>query len=173
MATFLRNGYTFYTLLLIICIIPLLQGCDTFNSLEQEEKTATSERGIIPTSAKHNKLRHPDLLNNAKKQAAGEAGKSGALDANLFLAFSEYEADGVTPRLLDRFEVTNRILEEYGVTRRVLNQYGITRRVLEQYGVTRRVLNQYGITRRVLEQYGITRRILNQYGDQITDETPR
>lgn len=111
------------------------------------------------------KLRHPQLLG---KQVAGKGGAPA--EAHLFVAFNEYEADGVTRRVLDSYGITRRILNEYGVTRRVLEQYGVTRRILEQYGVTRRVLEHYSLALSVLEQYGVTRRVLDQYGEDITDE---
>lgn len=120
---------------------------------------------VAPTSEVHPKLRFPHLLDKAI--STGVAGKDGP-SVHLYLAFNEYEADGVTRRVMDSYGVTRRIMEEYGVTRRVLDSYGITRRVLEEYGVTRRVLDSYGVTRRVLEDYGVTRRILQDYAT-ITD----
>lgn len=109
-------------------------------------------------------------MENASRLTMDSAGKSGSLAISLFLSFNVYEADGITPRLLNRFETTNRILEEYGITRRVLEKYGITHRILNEYAITRRILNQYGVTRRVLEKYGITPRLLSQFNDQATPE---
>ncbi|MEL6443165.1 MAG: S8 family peptidase [Bacteroidota bacterium] len=84
---------------------------------------------------------------------------------HLFLGFHEYEADGVTPRILDQWGITQRVLQEYGVTRRVLQEYGVTRRVLQEYGITSRVLQEYGgVTMDVLRAYGITSRVLQEYG---------
>ena len=129
---------------------------------EPEEITST------PKSTQTAKLRHPALLDAAKRTIPGQAGKSSSDATDLFLAFNEYEADGITPRLLSKYELTNRILEEYGITRRVLSKYGVTKRILDKYGITRRVLNQYGITKRVLDKYGITPRLLSKYNDQVT-----
>ena len=110
----------------------------------------------------------PLYLTLQKETIPGQAGKSSSDATDLFLAFNEYEADGITPRLLSKYELTNRILEEYGITRRVLSKYGVTKRILDKYGITRRVLNQYGITKRVLDKYGITPRLLSKYNDQVT-----
>jgi hypothetical protein len=111
------------------------------------------------------KLRHSQLTG---RSSAGVAGKLG-VDSEVFVGFNEYEADGITRRVLDSYGITRRVLEEYGVTRRVMDSYGVTRRVLEEYGVTRRVLESYGITRRVLDSYGITGGILDQYNYVVTE----
>ena len=124
---------------------------------------------MVPADGTITKLRHGAQLNNAARIKTGIAGKGTLSFTDLVLAFNTYEADGITPRLINKFDLTNRILNEYGITRRVLNKYGITKRVLDQYGITRRVLNQYGITKRVLDKYGITPRVLSRYGDQLTD----
>ncbi len=123
------------------------------------------DRTSSESPAMEGKLRHPQLAGQGGSSIASKLGD----DSNVFVAFTEYEADGVTRRVLDAYGVTRRILQEYGVTRRVLDSYGVTRRVLEEYGVTRRVLESYGVTRRVLESYGITGEILDQYQYTITD----
>jgi subtilisin family serine protease len=112
------------------------------------------------------KLRHPQLLN---KLGSSYAGKGTAGEVHVFVGFNEYEADGVTRRVMDSYGVTRRVLEEYGVTRRVMDSYGVTRRVLEEYGVTRRVLEAYGVTRRVLESYGITGAVLDANGNVVSE----
>jgi subtilisin family serine protease len=106
-------------------------------------------------------LRNGHLMDRAVSSAV--SGKRD--DSNVFalMAYDQYEADGVTRRVLDAYGITRRILDEYGVTRRVLDSYGVTRRVLEEYGITRRVLDQYTLDIDLLEQYGITRRILDEY----------
>ena len=155
------------TSLLVIALVflsgALLQGCDGLTSTDElgETQSATTQNA---------KLRHPSLLGAAKRTAVGEAGKSTTSTTDLFLAFNEYEANGITKRVLDKYGITKRILGEYGITRRVLGKYGITKRVLDQYGITRRVLGQYGITKRVLDKYGITKRMLDKYGNQVTQE---
>lgn len=138
----------------------LLVGCsdsliDTDSQLQQRD-TQTPMVG---------KLRHAHLAGQGSSMVAGKL----AADSEVFVAYNEYEPDGVTRRVLDAYGVTRRVLEEYGVTRRVLDAYGVTRRVLEEYGITRRVLDSYGITRRVLESYGITGEELAGSGHNITD----
>lgn len=146
----------------------VLQGCDALTGAEENEtQLQFDDRVNVKTAQQKNKLRHPALLTGAKRQFTGSAGKTGEV-TSLFLAFNEYEADGITPRVLNKFEVTNRILEEYGITRRVLGKYGITKRVLSQYDVTRRILQQYDITRRILDKYGITPRVLSKYNDLLS-----
>ncbi|MEM8487184.1 MAG: S8 family peptidase [Bacteroidota bacterium] len=160
---------TFLIIGLLFLSPALLQGCDSFSALDEDTDFNTSPRDPAPVSTVHNKLRHPALLDGARKISPGQAGKSGSEYTNLFLALNQYEADGITPRVLNRYEVTNRILEEYGITRRVLNGYGITKRVLNEYDVTRRILNRYDVTRRILSRYDVTRRVLSRYNGQITD----
>ena len=159
------------TTLLLACALllspALLQGCDLFSTDEHDTPLQVDRRAQAPVSDTHSKLRHPDKLADAEKVVPGAAGKSSSLETSLFLAFNVYEANGITRRILNEYDVTRRILQEYGITRRVLSGYGITRRVLNEYGITRRVLNQYDVTRRILNQYGITRRIMKQYGDEI------
>ncbi len=159
------------TLFIVTCIFlspALLQGCDALIGVDKNETSPQiDERVNVKAAEQENKLRHPALLAGAKRQFVGSAGKTGE-STSLFLAFNGYEADGITPRVLNKFEVTNRILEEYGITRRVLGKYGITKRVLSQYDVTRRILQQYDVTRRILEKYGITPRVLSRYNDLVS-----
>ena len=145
----------------------LFQGCDSFSGVDTHEQSPHHQEPSV--AVQYDKLRHSGLLDSAVRTKEGQAGKVEATTVDLFLGFNPYEADGITPRLLDRYAITQRIVQEYGITRRVLDQYGITRRVLDQYGITRRILDQYGITRRVLDQYGITPRLLDQYDGQITE----
>lgn len=139
-------------------------GCSD-SLLSDSGSSSTSALELTHQAPVDGKLRHPQLLG---KQVASKGGA--VQEAHLFVAFDEYEPNGVTRRVLDSYGITRRILEEYGVTRRVLEQYGVTRRVLEQYGVTRRVLESYSLALDVLEQYGVTRRVLDQYGQDIADE---
>ena len=159
--------------LLVITLITglaILQGCESLTEVEQGDHISKFDQESPSATAPTNKLRHAALLRDAKRTRTDQASKLTLTTTDLFLGFNTYEADGITPRLINKFDLTNRILNEYGITRRVLSKYGITKRVLDQYGITRRVLNQYGITRRVLGKYGITPRILRNYGDQVTDE---
>jgi len=157
--------------LLSFFLVIVVSGCEDNPFTDDFSETPNSTTGRIhdqaPRSEGFYKLRHPQLVEQALSSAAG---KTSGTEAHVFIAFNMYEADGITPRILDKYGVTRRVLEQYGVTRRVLEQYGITPRVLEQYGITPRVLEQYGITQRVLEQYGITPRVLEQYGNLITDQ---
>ena len=155
---------TLVVALSILCV-PLLQGCDSvMSSNEPETRTTTTD------AKRSTKLRHANLLDDAQRTTRGELGKTEAIATDLYLAFNEYEANGVTRRVLDKYEITNRILTEYGITRRVLSRYGITKRILNEYDITRRILNQYDVTRRILDKYGITPRVLSRYGDKVTED---
>ena len=137
------------------------------------ESTIVETESVIgdstPLQPQHPKLRHSGLIDRALRTQPGVAGKSPTQSADLFVTFTAFEADGVTPRALDKKEITNRILEEYGVTRRILSRYGIKKRILERYGITRRILNRYGITKRLLNRYGITPRLLRKYDDHVSE----
>lgn len=147
----------------------LLQGCDALTDANHlEDSLHPIDPEVVSSPPKRDILRHPGLLDASIRTTTGSAGKSSATTAGLFLAFNEYEADGVTPRILSKYEVTSRILEEYGITRRILDKYGITHRILDAYGITRRLLNQYDVTRRILDKYGVTPRLLSKYDDQVT-----
>ncbi len=144
----------------------LLAGCTENMFSEGPSDSTVIERPDAPTEGK---LRHPQL----QGRDGSAAGKDGTTDSHLFVAFSEYEPDGVTRRMLDSYGVTRRVLSEYGVTRRVMESYGISRRVLEEYGVSRRVLDAYGVTRRVLAAYGITAEVLADHSYEITQSLLR
>ena len=171
----LSRSYTASALVLFTLVSLLLTGC-TDGFFVEKDRTADRQtaygREAAPVSDRSAKLHHPQLLGQATVQTA--AGKSaGEETVHLFIAFNEYEADGVTQRVLDKYGLTMDILEEYGVTRRVLDKYGITQRVLDEYGVTQRVLDKYGLTMDILEEYGVTRRILDKYGvtrEQLEEE---
>lgn len=139
----------FRLLLVALVATMVISGC-TENMLSEPD---LQRSGDSPTGlAEDGKLRNPHFAN----LTGSTASKDGVDESQLFVAFNEYEADGVTRRVLDGYGITRRVLEEYGITRRVLEEYGISRRVLEEYGVSRRVMESYAITRRVLESYGIT-----------------
>ena len=153
---------------LFLCCLFLLSGCednpftDDFN--EMPDANTVRIRDEAPRSETFLKLRHPQLLESARSQVAGKT--SSADNVHLHLAYNEYEANGITPRILDNYGITTRILNEYGITRRVLDQHGITPRLL---GTTPRILESYFITTRVLDQYGITPRVLEDYSNEITE----
>ena len=147
-----------------------MQGCDGLNDVDQENDVRLNDREAVPVSEEFSKLRHPDQLTSASRTFRNIAGKSETSTTDLFLAFNPYEADGITPRVLSKYEIANRILTEYGITRRVLNKYGITHRILNQYGITQRILSRYGLTKRLMDKYGVTPRVLSRYSDQITAE---
>lgn len=169
----LQRKWIAFTIVAFIFFSPsLLQGCSDGLLTDQDESTLTfdtRDRSAPPVSQRNDKLRFPEMLDLATRPGsfAGKTGSSESTD--LFVAFNEYEADGVTPRMLDKYAITSRILQEYGITRRILDKYGVTPRILSQFGITRRILNQYDVTRRLLSQFGITPRILSQYDDLITE----
>lgn len=168
--------------LLVAFVFLAASGCAE-NMLSSDAPATTGTQGQIlrQDAPSQGKLRHPQVMDRAISKRGDVASKYGAQNAHLFIAFAEYEADGVTRRVLDSYGVTRRILQEYGVTRRVLEEYGVTRRVLEEYGVTRRVMNEYGgltwelleaygVTRRILDEYGVTRRVLEEYAETYEPE---
>ena len=160
------NRWATFLLLAAVLFSPVfLQGCDTVSSPEEDPNEITS---IYATET--GKLRHAGFLDAATRTRTNSASKSGTSMTGLFLGFNEYEADGVTPRVLNRYEVTNRIINEYGITRRVLARYDLTNRLLKRYDITRRIINRYELTNRLLKRYGITPQLLAEYGDQVTPE---
>ena len=148
-----------------------LSGC-TDGFFVEEDRPADRQTAYgpeaAPVSDRSAKFRHPQLLESAMSQTA--AGKfAGEEDVHLFIGFNEYEADGITRRVLDKYGITLRILDEYGITRRVLDEYGITQRVLDEFGITQRVLDEFGgLTMELLVAYGITQRVLDEFG--VTQE---
>ena len=164
-----RSRSNYFLVATLLFSFALFQGCDGLNEVTATEDRVTPERVAPPVSDANNKLRHPAQLDQATRNRIDQAGKTVSTTTDLLVSYNTYEADGITPRLINKFELTKRILNEYGITRRVLNQYGITHRILNEYGITRRVLNQYGITKRVLDKYGLTPRVLGQYTEGITD----
>lgn len=91
----------------------LFQGCDTFGTDTAESHEATNAlTPQAPVSADHPKLRHPQLLDQARGTIDG-AGKGESDQIHLILAFNGYEADGITKRVLNRYDVTRRILNKY------------------------------------------------------------
>ena len=161
-----RNRWTSLLLMAAVLFSPvLLQGCDSVSP--PEEGSITSP---LVYASETNKLRHPALLDGASRTRIDGANKTEAVMTSLFLGFNEYEADGITPRVLSRYEVTSRIIQEYGITRRVLSRYELTNRLLKRYDITRRIINRYELTNRLLKRYGITPELLGQYGDLVTPE---
>lgn len=103
-------------IVVFILISPgLLQGCDSFSASDPEEPSYQAQ---APTS----KLRHAGLLDIAR--VTHTAGKTESSSTQLVLGLNIYEADGVTPRLLDKYDVTRRLLDKYGITKRLLDKYG-------------------------------------------------
>ncbi|MEM8485449.1 MAG: S8 family peptidase [Bacteroidota bacterium] len=91
----------------------LFQGCDTFGTETTASNEATNAlTPQAPVSADHPKLRHPQLLDQARGTVDG-AGKGGSDQIHLMLAFNGYEADGITKRVMNRYDVTRRILNKY------------------------------------------------------------
>ncbi len=110
------NPWVRSLLVITLFISPVLfQGCDTFNTTE-EDTTQTSRitRTQAPVSGEHPKLRHPELLDQARRSDRnGTAGKGEDDQIHLMLAFNGYEADGITKRVMNRYDVTRRILAKY------------------------------------------------------------
>lgn len=105
--------------MIVACIVispGILQGCDSFSASDSHDEPATTL--IAPTS----KLRHAGLLDKAR--TVSMAGKTESSSTQLVLGLNIYEADGVTPRLLDKYDVTRRLLDKYGITKRLLDKYG-------------------------------------------------
>ncbi len=93
----------------------LLQGCEMVGVNDPSETPIeSSSPTAAPTSDTHPKLRHPQLLDDARGVRAGRAGKLAGESVNLILGLAMYEADGITPRLLNRYGITTRLLNRYG-----------------------------------------------------------
>ena len=94
-------------LLLALLVLP---GCDSMSVKEDDTIDRRTQQSLSDL-----KLRHPQLLSLAhRNKADSTAGKYGSGVTDLILGLNLYEADGVTPRILNR----------YGITRRLLNRYG-------------------------------------------------
>lgn len=104
-------------LLLIIALFTtpaLFQGCDTFGTEDPAaDESVTTRTTQAPVDATHQKLRHPQLLDQARGHTDGGAGKGRSDQIHLMLAFNGYEADGITKRVMNRYDVTRRILSKY------------------------------------------------------------
>ena len=111
---------------LIVFSLSLLQGCDAFSSLDEDEASTPELTGKTPAlvSAQYVKLRHPQLMDRARVVSTHLAGKTESSATQLVLGLNLYEADGMTPRLLDKYDVTRRLLQKYGITTRLLDKYG-------------------------------------------------
>ena len=111
-----RNGIPLPFLPVLLLGLILLQGCDAVSpsSPEHDEAPQLSEY-VAPVSQSFEKLRHPQLLDRARaSRPDGTIAKNGEGIIHLMLAFNTYEADGVTPRILKRYDVTRRLLARYG-----------------------------------------------------------
>lgn len=93
----------------------LLQGCEMVGANDPSETPIdASSPTAAPTSDTHPKLRHPQLLDHAHGVRAGGAGKMEGESVGLILGLNVYEADGITPRVLNRYGITSRLLNRYG-----------------------------------------------------------
>jgi subtilisin family serine protease len=100
-----------------------LQGCEIVSENDPTESTADQVvTTAAPTSDDYSKLRHAHLLDRAR--SVSTAGKTESSTTQLLLGLNIYEADGITPRVLGKFDVTRRILEQFGITKRLLDKYG-------------------------------------------------
>jgi subtilisin family serine protease len=89
----------------------LLQGCDALSG--DERGAVESGDALLDGSAQSpggSKLRHASML-DVSRAGAGKIDDGGV---NLVVGFNEYEADGITPRIYNKFAVTKRILTRYG-----------------------------------------------------------
>lgn len=110
-----KRWFSFFIILALFASPALLQGCDTFSDHSEAAENAVFTRDEAPVSPTYAKLRHPQLLEAAKRHVDSESpGKGGNGKVHLMLAFNGYEADGVTPRILNKYDVTRRLLRKYG-----------------------------------------------------------
>ncbi|MEZ4701045.1 MAG: S8 family serine peptidase [Rhodothermales bacterium] len=86
-----------------------LQGCDALVGERADDGVPDGVAAVSAVSGA-SKFRHAHLLDKTRIGA----GKIGTDAVNLVIGFNEYEADGVTRRLMDRFAVTKRLLSRYG-----------------------------------------------------------
>lgn len=100
-----------FSVAILVCLFlspAFLQGCDTFTSMEEAAEAPS-------TTFSPPKFRHGHLMDRAASTDTDGAGKSnGASYTNLVLGLLVYEADGVTPRVLNKYDVTRRLLNRYG-----------------------------------------------------------
>ena len=100
-----RRWITLAIIALIFFSPAFLQGCDALMDADPNE--TINNRTESATSI--DKLRQPQLLDRAMRNAStNEAGKLAGSEVHLYLAFNEYVANGITPRLLNRYDVIRR-----------------------------------------------------------------
>ncbi|MEZ4698883.1 MAG: S8 family serine peptidase [Rhodothermales bacterium] len=91
----------------------LLQGCDAMIGDDPNaiDPGAVEQAAPAPTEV----FRHAQLLDKARTTPE-QAGKAAGGDAtlNLVLGLSTYQADGITPRIVNKFDVTRRLLNKFG-----------------------------------------------------------
>ncbi len=102
-----------FTILVLLFFSPsLLQGCDAMIGSDPEVDELAAIETTAPESG--DVFRHAHLLDRART-SDGTAGKSaGDATLNLVLGLATYEADGITPRIVNKFDVTRRILTKFG-----------------------------------------------------------
>ena len=89
----------------------LLQGCDAM--IGDDPNAGQPDALVATVPAEGEVLRHAHLLDRARTTVAGAA-KTGETALNLVLGMATYEANGITPRIVNKFDVTNRLLNKFG-----------------------------------------------------------
>ena len=100
------------SLLLLSTLFLIIQGCDTLDA--PAPSIAENDVNKPPISEDFPALRHAQLLDRAVVTRTDGSGKSFDDAFNLVLILNVYEADGITPRLLNRMGVRKRLLNKYG-----------------------------------------------------------
>jgi subtilisin family serine protease len=87
----------------------LLQGCDSVVGADPSGLASESAASIDSDV-----LRHTHLLDRARTTPFGAGKTAGESSLNLVLGLAAYEPDGITPRIVNKFDVTNRLLNKFG-----------------------------------------------------------
>jgi subtilisin family serine protease len=101
------------TLAIAVCIFfspAFLQGCDSLLSDGSQEPSTAEFTDLGADTETTSKLRFAHLL----EEVSTGAGKIDGSTVHLVVGFKEYEADGVTRRLINKYSVTKRLLTRYG-----------------------------------------------------------
>ncbi|MDZ4699885.1 MAG: S8 family serine peptidase [Rhodothermales bacterium] len=90
----------------------LLQGCD---AMIGDDPNGTEPDALVASvPVEGDGLRHAHLLDKARTKATGAGKVAGEATLNLVLGMATYEANGITPRIVNKFDVTNRLLNKFG-----------------------------------------------------------
>lgn len=109
MKPMLPASHRLHSILAVVLLtsFALLTGCDAISGYEEPSQAVSN---ATPAS----KLRHAHLMDRAVARTTASAGKAAGSSVNLILGLQTYEADGITPRVLNQYDVTRRLLDKFG-----------------------------------------------------------